>query len=118
MICMQVEKTKYVLWAADVERAVRFYSSVFGATLTKQTPVIVELEIAGATISIHSGGEGKPTWTGLSFQVADVVAGAAEVAGGGGLLRREPQPEDDEPPHLAMCADPEGNQFMLTRARS
>ena len=32
-------------------------------------------------------------------------------------LSRDPQPEGDEPPHLAMCIDPEGNEFMLTRKR-
>jgi len=36
---------------------------------------------------------------------------------GGGSLSREPQPEGNEPPHLAMCVDPEGNEFMLTRKR-
>jgi len=27
------------------------------------------------------------------------------------------EPENGEPPHLAMCADPDGNEFMLTRKR-
>jgi predicted enzyme related to lactoylglutathione lyase len=49
--------------------------------------------------------------------VADVVTGAREVVAAGGQLRREPEPEDGEPPHLAMCVDPEGNEFMLTRKR-
>ena len=79
--------------------------------------VISEIEVCGAIIGIHGGGEGKRTRTGLSFQVADVVEGAAEVVAAGGQLSREPQPEDDEPPHLAMCIDPEGNDFMLSRKR-
>ena len=54
---------------------------------------------------------------GLAFQVPDVLAGAQEVVAGGGQLSREPQPEGEEPPHLAMCVDPEGNEFMLTRKR-
>jgi predicted enzyme related to lactoylglutathione lyase len=69
-------------------------------------------------IGIHGGGEGKRTWTGMSFQVADVVAGGREVVAAGGLLSREPEPENGEPPHLAMCVDTEGNEFMLTRRRS
>jgi predicted enzyme related to lactoylglutathione lyase len=68
-------------------------------------------------IGIHSGGEGRRTWTGLSFQVADVVAGAREVEAAGGGLTHEPRPENGEPPHLAMCIDTEGNEFMLTRRR-
>jgi len=49
--------------------------------------------------------------------VPDVVAGAAEVVANGGDCEREPQWENGEPPHLAMCEDPEGNQFMLSRRR-
>jgi lactoylglutathione lyase len=114
---MKVERVKYVIWAADLGRAVRFYRDILGGEVVKESEVIAEVVVSGATIGIHSGGEGKRTWTGLSFQVADVVAGAREVVAGGGQLKREPQPEGDEPPHLAMCVDPEGNEFMLTRNR-
>lgn len=114
---MQVERLKYIIWAADTARAVAFYTHVFGAAVIRQNPAITEIEIAGGVIGIHGGGEGKRTWTGLSFQVPDVIAGAAEVTAAGGQLTREPQPEDDEPPHLAMCMDTEGNEFMLTRKR-
>ena len=58
------------------------------------------------------------TWSGsAAVMVADVVAGAREVVAAGGLVPREPEPEDGEPPHLAMCVDPEGNEFMLSRKR-
>ncbi|MEM7146934.1 MAG: VOC family protein [Verrucomicrobiota bacterium] len=114
---MNVEQVKYIIWAADTARAVTFYQTVFGAELTKQNDAISELTVCGAIIGIHGGGEGKKTWTGMSFQVADVVAGAKEVVAAGGQLSREPQPENNEPPHLAMCVDPEGNEFMLTRKR-
>lgn len=115
---MQVERVKYVIWAADMKRALKFYSDVLGGTVVKETEVISEVEICGAIIGIHGGGEGKRTWTGMSFQVSDVVEGAKEVVAGGGQLTREPQPEDDEPPHLAMCVDTDGNEFMLFRKRS
>jgi predicted enzyme related to lactoylglutathione lyase len=78
---------------------------------------MVELEVAGAIIGIHGGGEGKRTWTGISFQVPDVVSGAVEVVASGGGLTREPQEEDGGPPHLAMCFDTDGNEFMLIRKR-
>ncbi|MEM9280982.1 MAG: VOC family protein [Verrucomicrobiota bacterium] len=115
---LSVEKLKYTIWAADKERAKQFYQAVFGATVLKENPHITELEIAGGIISIHGGGEGTKTWTGITLQVADVVEGAAAVRNGGGQCPREPQPEDGEPPHLAMCIDPEGNEIMLTRDRS
>ena len=54
----------------------------------------------------------------MSFQVPDVIAGAAEIVAAGGQLVLEPQPEDGEAPHLAMCVDTEGNEIMLTRKRS
>lgn len=115
---MIVERVKYVIWAVDMARAVRFYQEVFGAELLKRNDFISELRIGEGIIGIHGGGEGGRTWTGLSFQVADVIAGAAEIVQAGGQLTREPEPEEDEPPHLAMCVDPEGNEIMLTRRRS
>jgi lactoylglutathione lyase len=114
---MKVERVKYIIWAADWKRAVRFYREVFAAEVVKESEVMSELTLCGATIGIHGGGEGKRTWTGLSFQVPDVITGAKAVVAAGGLLSREPQPEGNEPPHLAMCVDPEGNEFMLTRRR-
>jgi lactoylglutathione lyase len=115
---MNVERVKYVIWAADMDRAARFYCTLFGGRILRQHHAIVEVGILDAVIGIHGGGEGKRTWTGLSFQVADVVAGARDVVAAGGQLAREPADEDGEPPHLAMCVDPEGNEFMLTRKRS
>jgi lactoylglutathione lyase len=114
---MKVEHVKYVIWAADSKRAVRFYHEVFGAEVIKASEVISEISVGGATIGIHGGGEGNRTWTGMSFQVPDVIAGAKEIVAAGGQLTREPQPEGGEPPHLAMCVDTEGNEFMLTRKR-
>jgi lactoylglutathione lyase len=114
---MHVERVKYVIWAADLARATNFYQTVFGAEVTKTNSVMAEVEVAGAIIGIHGGGEGKRTWTGISFQVADVVAGAAEVVANGGGLVREPADEDGEAPHLAMCYDTDGNEFMLIRKR-
>lgn len=114
---MTVEKLKYTIWAADSARASAFYARCFGAEITRQNPHITELTIAGGIIAIHGGGEGKRTWTGLTFQVPDVVSGAAEVIAAGGGCDREPQWENGEPPHLAMCEDTDGNQFMLSRQR-
>ena len=114
---MNVERLKYVIWAANMDRAVEFYTTVFGGMVLKRNDIISEVEIRGGIIGIHGGGEGGRTWTGLSFQVPDVIAGAAEIVSAGGQLVREPQPENGEPPHLAMCVDTEGNEIMLTRKR-
>ena len=77
---MIVERCKYILWAADMDRALNFYHEVFGAEITRRSEVISEIEICGAIIGIHGGGEGKRTWTGLSFQVADEVASRSRRA--------------------------------------
>lgn len=114
---MLVEKVKYVIWAVDMDRAISFYCKLFGGRILRQTSAITEIGIHDSVIGIHSGGEGNQTWTGMSFQIADVIEGAQEVLAAGGRLTHEPKPENDEPPHLAMCVDTEGNQFMLTRKR-
>src|SRR5215469_11469258 len=106
---MNIERVKYIIWAADLKRAMAFYKKVLGAEVIRESQVLCELPVAGATIGIHGGGEGVRTWTGLSFQVPDVVAGAQEVVAGGGHLSHEPQSDSpDEPPHLVMCVDTEG----------
>ena len=115
---MTVERVKYIIWAKDTPRAVAFYRDVFGGCVTRRNEHIAELDICGALLGIHSGGEDETTWTGLSFEVPDVVAGAAEIVAAGGTLRHEPMPDSNgEAPHLALCADPEGNQIMLTRKK-
>ena len=42
---MRVERVKYVIWAADMERAVRFWRDTFGGRLLKHNSVIAEVEI-------------------------------------------------------------------------
>lgn len=114
---MHVEKLKYLIWAQDMERAVRFYREVFDAAVVRQSEIMAELTIAGGTLGIHSGGEGKRTWTGLAFQVGDLFAACDLLKTNGGTVLRPPEDTPEEPAHLAMCADPEGNEIMLTKAR-
>src|ERR1039457_7097005 len=86
---MQVEKLKYIIWAADLGRAVRFYREVFEAEVVRQSDVMAELLIAGVPLGIHSGGEGKRTWTGLTFQVGDLFAGCTALRAAGGTVLKE-----------------------------
>jgi lactoylglutathione lyase len=114
---MKVEKLKYIIWAADLPRAVAFYEYVFDAETVRENQIMAELTVAGGLIGIHSGGEGKPTWTGLSFQVADLFGACDALRAAGGTVLREPVDTPEEPAHLAMCRDPEGNEIMLTKPR-
>jgi predicted enzyme related to lactoylglutathione lyase len=114
---MKVELVKYALWAADWRRCLRFYHEMFGGEIRRESEVWSEIVIAGATIGIHGGGEGKRTWTGLSFQVDDLHEGIARLKACGGTLAREPHDTPEDPLHLVMCIDTDGNEFMLTRKR-
>ncbi len=115
---MHVEQLKYTIWAKDKDALASFYRKCFGAETVRENDAVTEVMVGGGRISIHGGGDGERTWTGLTFQVADVVAGAQEVIAGGGAIKHEPRTEDGEPPHLAMCVDTDGNEFMLSRKRS
>jgi lactoylglutathione lyase len=114
---MQVEKVKYIIWSQDMKRAVDFYCQAFDAEVTRQSEVMAELVVAGAVIGVHSGGEGKRTWTGMSFQVADLFGACDVLKAAGGTVLREPEDTPEEPAHLAMCTDSENNEIMLTKKR-
>jgi predicted enzyme related to lactoylglutathione lyase len=114
---VKVERVKYIIWAKDIDRAVRFYASAFDGEVVRQNDVISEVRIADALIGIHSGGESERTWTGMAFQVGDLFEGCRLVKAHGGRVLREPEDTPEEPAHLAMCADSEGNEIMLTKVR-
>jgi len=114
---VKVEKVKYVLWAADWQRCLNFYRELFGGVVSFESEVWSEIVVAGATLGIHGGGEGKRTWTGLSFQLDDLREGIARLTECGGTLTREPEDTPEDPLHLAMCVDTEGNEFMMTQRR-
>ena len=114
---MKVERVKYIIWAKDMDRAVRFYTTVFDGEVIRKNEVIGEVRVADALIGIHSGGESERTWTGMAFQVSDLFEGCKLIREQGGEVLREPVDTPEEPAHLAMCADSEGNEIMLTKAR-
>jgi lactoylglutathione lyase len=114
---VRVEKLKYIIWAKDLAGAVRFYQEVFGAELTHASDVMAELVIAGGILGIHGGGEGRRTWTGLNFQVDDLFAACDALTTAGGQVLRPPLDTPEEPAHLAMCVDRDGNEIMITRRR-
>ena len=115
---MTVQKVKYIIWAADHLRCLHFYRDLFGGEISFESEVWSEIVVAGATIGVHGGGEGKRTWTGLSFQLDDLREGIALLHKHGGQLTREPTDTEEDPLHLANCIDPECNEFMMTQKRS
>ncbi len=113
---MTISQIKYVIWAADIDRARSFYQSL-GAELGTLTPAGCEVHIGGGLLYLHSGGEGKRTWTGISLSVDDIRASAEEIVSAGGQLLKPIQDTEEEPAHLAFCCDTEGNEFMLSKPR-
>ncbi|HYY31376.1 MAG TPA: VOC family protein [Chthoniobacterales bacterium] len=106
-----------MIWAQDLSRAVAFYRQVFQAEVVRESNVMAELVIAGAILGIHGGGQGQRTWTGLNFQVDDLFAACDALTAAGGEVLRPPVDTPEEPAHLAMCVDPDGNEIMITRRR-
>ena len=52
------------------------------------------------------------------FEPRDLRHGITRLIECGGSLASEPNDTPDDPLHLAMCIDPEGNEFMMTQRRS
>jgi lactoylglutathione lyase len=115
---MRVEKFKYIIWAKDLPALIQFYQRVFAAEVTHQSEIMGECLISGGTLAIHGGGEGKRTWTGLTFQVDELFEACDLIQAEGGAVLRAPIDTPEEPAHLAMCVDPSGNEFMVTRVRA
>jgi predicted enzyme related to lactoylglutathione lyase len=114
---MNTIKVKYAIWAADWKRCVGFYRDLFAGEVKRESEVWSEVEIAGSTIGIHGGGEGRRTWTGLTFRVDDIHAAREKLLSCDGSLTREPVDTAEDPLHLLMCQDPEGNEFMIVIKR-
>jgi len=93
-------------------------SAGVGAEVTHTSDVMAELVIAGGILGIHGGGQGQRTWTGLNFQVDDLFAACDALTAAGGEVLRPPLDTPEEPAHLAMCIDRDGNEIMITRRRA
>ena len=91
---MKVERVKYVIWAADMDRAVRFWSDTFGGRIIKRNPVIAEVEIEGAIIGFKAAAM-RPSF--VDESIASLVACARELAAlhaaTGRLIRLAIEPE-------------------------
>ena len=111
-----IEKVKYVIWAKEMAASLSFYKKL-GAEIGVENPAGCTVKLAGSEIFVHSGGEGKRTWTGLTFVVGDIREVAKRVEEAGGELLKAIEDTPEEPAHLAYCADPAGNEFMLSLRR-
>ena len=111
---MPVQKVKFMLIAQDMERAVKFYSSVFAFQEGFTSEHWSELLFGDAIIAFHGGGDGAPNPTGLSIQVDNAAATVAAITVAGGTILEAPEEREGEPIKLGRFRDAEGNEVMLT----
>ena len=111
---MQIENVKFLLSAADMDRAVAFWRDAVGLTSTLESPYWSELTHGTSIIALHGGGDGAFRQTGLGFQVADADAACREVAAAGGAIRTPPVLREREGIKLAEVTDTEGNGFAIS----
>ncbi|HSJ02183.1 MAG: VOC family protein [Verrucomicrobium sp.] len=111
---MKLEKIKYVLMAQDMDRAVTFYTSVFGLEPAFVSEWWSELTFGDSIVALHGGGEGARQATCLSLQVDDATAACAAISAAGGTILDVPVQREGEPIKLGKFVDSEGNEVMLT----
>ena len=111
---MNIEKIKYVLMVKDMDRAILFYKDILGLELQLKSEYWSELSFGTSIIGLHAGGDEERTRTGLSFQVSEINEAFKEAIIGGATGINEPEVREGEPIVLAIIADPENNEIMLT----
>lgn len=112
---MATQEVKMMLLAQDMDRAVKFHTTVFGFTEGYLSDHWSELRHGDAIIAFHSGGDGKKHPTGISIQVDDAAAVARTIEAAGGTIVTAPVQREGEPILLGTFRDPEGNEIMLTQ---
>jgi predicted enzyme related to lactoylglutathione lyase len=113
---MTVLEVKFMVMAADMERATAFYRDTIGLTVKFSSPYWTELTFGDAVVALHGGGEGAEQETGLGFVVDDIHAACQQLVAGGGRVVMDPEAREQEGIMLASVADPEGNLFSLSQS--
>ena len=112
---MKLQKIKYLLLAQDMQRGLKFYSTVFGLTPTVESDFWSEMTFGDTIVALHGGGDGTRNSTDISFQVDNIVVACRLIRENGGRIVSEPEQRSGEPIVLAVAADPEGNEIMITQ---
>jgi len=112
---MRPEKVKFMLLAANMSRAVAFYTSALGFEKIFVSEFWSELRVGDAILALHGGHDGSVNPTGLSLQFADVFEAVARIEAAGGTIIEPPNQRDGEPILLGRYRDAEGNEGFVTQ---
>ncbi len=110
---MSVFAAYTLVFVRDMNRAIAFYRDALGLTVRLQTPAWSELEVAGATIALHSGRERGDRETPLGFKVLNIDAVANAIVAAGGYIHA-PKTQEAGEPAILKAGDTEGNVFFLS----
>lgn len=101
-------------WAHDLDRAVSFYTAVFGAAPEVVMPnVFAEWTFPGGeAFGIYKGEEFKVS-NGIMFAVPDVAEAVSELRARGVHFSDDGAIEETPVCHMAFGRDSEGNGFIL-----
>lgn len=102
-----------LVFVRDMNRAVAFYRDAIGMTPRMTTPAWSELEIEGAIIALHSGGDAGTREIPLGFKVLNIDQVANAVVSSGGFIHA-PKRQAPGEPAIIKAGDTEGNVFFLS----
>jgi predicted enzyme related to lactoylglutathione lyase len=105
---------KFILMAADMPRAVAFYTSVFGFELRQTSEWWSELTHGDCIIALHGGHDGSRHAADLSLQFESVIDAARRFEKAGGRILSFPSLRPGEPLLIGQVRDPEGNEYFIT----
>ena len=109
------EKVKFMLVAAHMGRAVKFYRDVIGLGEVFVSDFWTELSFGDAIVALHGGHDGSRNVTGLSLQFEDVFEAADRIEAGGAKIIESPRQQEGEPILLGRFRDCEGNEVYITQ---
>ncbi len=109
------DKVKYMLMAASMGRAVKFYRDVIGFEEIFTSDYWSELSFGDAIIALHGGHDGATNPTGLSLQFEDIFEAINRIEAGGAKIIEPPVQREGEPILLGRFRDPEGNEVYITQ---
>jgi predicted enzyme related to lactoylglutathione lyase len=104
----------FIVYVADMDRALAFYRDVFDGDVTFESPHWSSLVIAGANVGLHPRDESDGPQFGLGFDCDDLDAACAAVENAGGKVVTAPEHREMERITIATVADTEGNDITLT----